>query len=315
MNISVVIPLYNKEEYVYTAISSVLNQTVQPAEIVVVDDGSTDNSVNEVMKIKDARIHLKRQLNSGVSMARNRGVLEAQYDLVAFLDADDEWKPDFLFHIQRLYNNFPDCGAYATAYEISEEDGSRGFPRLAEIPPAPWIGIIPNLFKLMQDGLPFLPSSVAMPKTVFQHLKGFPEGIKQGEDKILWTCLGMAYPIAYSPSYQVVYHKEPINRACRTFEPEPAAANFIEGMLKNQGAPPALSQDLKDYYASLIIQKAQLSVKEGYTQWARHLLGRIKQNRKYRAQWTWWYIWSFVPYSFTKNVLRILSVIKRNSNS
>lgn len=296
VNISVVIPLYNKEQYIYKTIVSVLEQTVAPAEIVVIDDGSTDGSAQEVRRLEDPRIRLIQQQNAGEGAARNRGAAEARHELIAFLDADDEWEPDFLLHIHRLCNIFPDCGAYATSYEIIDADGSISYPFLESIPPAPWIGIIPNLFKMMQHGTPFFPSSIVIPKNVYQDLKGFPEGIKQGADKMLWVRLGMKYPIAFSPSPQVLYHRDAANRASATFEPEPATANLIDEMLKNQEVPLALLEDVKDYNAYLKIQKVRHRVKAGQSGSARNLLYSIKQNRKYRIQVLWWYFWSLLPY-------------------
>ena len=93
--ISVVIPLYNKEEQIADTLQSIFAQTFQDFEIVIVDDGSTDNSVEEVEKFDDSRIRLIHQTNAGVSAARNRGIEEARGELIAFLDADDEWKPEY----------------------------------------------------------------------------------------------------------------------------------------------------------------------------------------------------------------------------
>jgi glycosyltransferase involved in cell wall biosynthesis len=298
--ITVVIPLYNKKHYIHRTIESVLAQHVPVDEIVVIDDGSFDGSAEEVLNISDPRIRLIQQQNSGEGAARNRGVLESQNDLVAFLDADDEWKPDFLLHIQRLYRNFPDCGAYATAYEVIECDGSILHPMLQDIPPAPWVGIIPYFFRMMQYGCPFSPSSVVIPKNVYQDLKGFPEGIKQGADKMMWVRLGVKYPIAFSPSRQVVYHGDATNRASTVYQQEPATANLIDEMLKNQEVPLALLEDIKDYNAYLKIQKARHRVKAGYSKSARELLDSARGNRKYRKQILWWYFWSLIPYSLIK---------------
>jgi len=302
MDISVVIPLYNKEAYIYRTLASILKQTAQPSEIIIVNDGSTDNSISEVARFADERIRLIHQENAGEGATRNRGVAEASNELVAFLDADDEWKPDFLLHIQRLYNNFPDCGAYATAYEIVGPDGTKSFPVLKGISPAPWIGIIPNLFWMMQYGMPFFPSSVAIPRTVIDEVGGFPVGVTQGADRMMWVRLGLEYPIAFSPSRQSVWHGDVINRASVHYEPEPATANLIDEMLRNHKVPLALQQDVKDFNACLKIQKSIHRIKAGQSQSARVLLNTIKQNRKYRKQWLWWYFWSFIPFSIVKHL-------------
>ena len=103
---SVVIPLYNKQNYIKETIKSVLNQTFQNFEIVVVNDGSKDDSIKIIESIQDYRIKLVHQENSGVSVARNMGIKEANAKYIAFLDADDLWLPEFL---QTIYELIQKC--------------------------------------------------------------------------------------------------------------------------------------------------------------------------------------------------------------
>ena len=119
--ISVVIPLYNKEKQIKRTLQSVLTQTFQDFEIVIVNDGSTDNSTIEVEKIKDSRIRLIHQENAGVSAARNKGIEEAKYELIALLDADDEWKNKYLEVQYDLYKKYPKCDIFACNYEFVNE--------------------------------------------------------------------------------------------------------------------------------------------------------------------------------------------------
>lgn len=94
--ISVVIPLYNKAHTIVNTLSTVINQIYTDFEIVIVNDGSTDNGVNTIVQhFSDPRIRIINQPNAGVSAARNRGVQESIYQYIAFLDADDEWHPDY----------------------------------------------------------------------------------------------------------------------------------------------------------------------------------------------------------------------------
>ena len=119
--ISVVIPLYNKEKQIKRTLQSILAQTFQDFEIVIVNDGSIDNSIIEVEKVKDSRIRLIHQKNAGVSAARNKGIEEAKYELIAFLDADDEWKSKYLEVQYNLYRKYPECDIFACNYEFVNE--------------------------------------------------------------------------------------------------------------------------------------------------------------------------------------------------
>ena len=114
--ISVVIPLYNKERYIERAVYSVLSQTFQQFEIVIVNDGSTDGSVSVIERMNNPLIRLIHQKNGGVSAARNRGIEEARFEYIAFLDADDEWKENHLEVIAGLIRKFPECGVFGTSY-------------------------------------------------------------------------------------------------------------------------------------------------------------------------------------------------------
>lgn len=94
--VTVVIPLYNKGKYIERALSSVLAQTFPPLEIIVVDDGSTDDGPEKMLKFKNPKINIIRQENKGPGAARNAGLAIARGEYIAFLDADDEWLPSFL---------------------------------------------------------------------------------------------------------------------------------------------------------------------------------------------------------------------------
>lgn len=107
--VSVIMPLYNKCEHVARAMDSIFAQTCQDFEVIVVDDGSTDDGPEIVSKYKDPRLRLIRQSNAGPGAARNKGVKAACTEYIAYLDADDEWLPEFLeASLSNLRDN-PDC--------------------------------------------------------------------------------------------------------------------------------------------------------------------------------------------------------------
>lgn len=197
--ISVVIPLYNKEKQIAYTLQSVFNQTFQDFEIVIIDDGSTDGSVAEVEKFSDSRIRLVHQQNAGVSAARNRGIEEAKGELIAFLDADDEWKPEYLATQYHLYQKYPDCSVYACNYEFRDSEGKVTPTIIRKIPFAGEDGILSNYFEVASCSHPPICSiSIMVKKQAIQAIGGFPVGIKSGEDLLTWARLAENEKIAYS---------------------------------------------------------------------------------------------------------------------
>lgn len=116
--ISVIIPLFNKEDYIKNTIKSVLDQSFKDFELIIVNDGSTDNSLEKAQQhlLNFDNYRIISQENKGLSATRNRGVREAKGELIAFLDADDLWHSDFLKTINLLYINFPEASIYGTSY-------------------------------------------------------------------------------------------------------------------------------------------------------------------------------------------------------
>lgn len=197
--ISIVIPLYNKEKSIASTLQTVLNQTFSDYEIVIVNDGSTDNSVAEVEKVQDSRVRLIHQQNAGVSVARNRGVEEAKGELIAFLDADDEWKPEYLATQYQLSLKYPECSVFACNYEFRDVEGKVTPTIIHKLSFAEEDGILINYFEVASCSHPPLwTSAVVVRKSALQAIGGFPVGIKSGEDLLTWARLACKYQIAYS---------------------------------------------------------------------------------------------------------------------
>src|SRR5690606_33115952 len=115
---SVVISVFNKEKYIGETLKSVLAQTFSDFEIVVLNDGSTDNSEAEILKFTDARIRYFSAENQGASAARNFTIKQAKAAYIALMDADDYWYPFYLEEQNRLITAFPEESVFATATEI-----------------------------------------------------------------------------------------------------------------------------------------------------------------------------------------------------
>lgn len=196
--ISVIIPLYNKEAGIATALRSVLAQSYQDFEVVVVDDGSTDGSVAIVKTFNDPHIRLIQQKNAGVSAARNRGIEEAKGEYVAFLDADDEWMPGFLDEIRVLQEAYPDCRAQATNYSFCS-NGVKSSTILRKLPFDGEQGVLSNYFEVAScSHPPVWTGAVCIERKLLQDIGGFPVGIKSGEDLLTWARIAMHTQWAYS---------------------------------------------------------------------------------------------------------------------
>lgn len=284
---SVIIPLYNKGPHIDRAINSVLNQTFQDFELIVVDGGSNDNGPALVKSLKDPRINFFVQQRRGVSAARNQGVIRSRADLIAFLDADDEWMPEHLKNLMRLIDKYPQAGAYTTSYQIIETCGEERAPIYKEIPPFPWEGLIPNYFKSAALGeFPVWTSVVCIPKDIFLDVGGFAEESWYGEDADLFGKIALKYPIAFTWCLGGVYHREAVNRACNKkipLEEEPFVKTAKKAIDNNLVSPDKL-EDLKEYIANKEINRAKRCVDAGKPTMARKILKSQKtkyhRNRK-----------------------------------
>jgi glycosyltransferase involved in cell wall biosynthesis len=190
--ISVVIPLYNKARYIKDTINSVLNQSFQDFEIVVIDDGSTDDGVKIIDNISDTRIKIIVQKNSGVSVARNRGVAESKYEYIAFLDGDDKWLPNYLEKMKEAIDIYPNAGMYCCAGIVRNADGSEFF-RLAKKYKDRILEI-----DFFENPHVFLHTSATIvSKSFFNKTDGFPVGMKRNEDYALFFSLALISKVVY----------------------------------------------------------------------------------------------------------------------
>ena len=205
MKFSVVIPLYNKEKEIKDTIKSVLNQTYKPDEVIVVDDGSTDDSAKIVETFKEVK--LIKQKNSGVSSARNRGIKEVKNEYICFIDADDLWEREFLEEIRELIIKFPNNFFYSTSHKMIDENGKVIYPK---IPFENFQGEI-DFFDYFKDYYGILnSSSVCIKKSVNLF---FPEGEKKGEDICMWIELGLKSKLAFSSKHLSIYKLNASNRS------------------------------------------------------------------------------------------------------
>src|SRR5690554_4366466 len=138
---SIIIPLYNKENSVFETLNSVFNQSFSEFEVILVNDGSSDNSLKVVQKFMDPRLKVYSKENGGVSDARNYGISKAENEYIAFLDADDFWESFYLEKMRELIHRYPDCGMYNSAYRMNINS------KIVELDFNVPLGVIENYFR------------------------------------------------------------------------------------------------------------------------------------------------------------------------
>lgn len=224
--ISIVIPLYNKELYIADTIKSILNQSYREYEVIVVNDGSHDRGPEIVESFSDHRIKLINKINGGVSSARNVGINHANYNFIAFLDADDEWLPNHLEEINNLIMNYADIGdVFVTNFARKYSNGSLKFNRDSDDLKT---GIICDYFKIVLQKALIHTSCVCVSKNALLDVKGFDERLSRGEDLDLWIRLARKYKIAYSSVVTEYYLQEAVNNSKRKFDIEKSFAYHID---------------------------------------------------------------------------------------
>lgn len=198
MDISVVIPTWDRRAWIGRALDSVRQQTLQPLEVIVVDDGSTDDTAAFVRQ-RYPRVRLLAQENHGVSHARNRGIEAARGEWIALLDSDDAWQPEKL---ARQSERLAESGAPPICHtdEIWIRNGRRVNPMQKHAKPEGWI---------LRHCLPLCcvsPSSVLIHREVFRKVGLFDESLPVCEDYDLWLRIFSRYPAALAPEPLVIKH-------------------------------------------------------------------------------------------------------------
>lgn len=201
---SVVIPLYNKEKYILRAVESVLIQDIKDFELIVIDDGSTDNSLSSLKDISDYRLRVIEQANQGVGAARNRGMIEASYEWIAFLDADDAWSKTHLSELLNIIKDFPESGMVSA--KILEVEDSNKLPMLDSSIQAN-IRKVNYFYEAAQSISIVNSSSVAVSKKSFNDIGGFSKE-KAGEDLEFWARIAFSYPVAISDKVTGYYFRD-----------------------------------------------------------------------------------------------------------
>lgn len=290
---SVIVPLYNKVGEVTATLGSVLSQTLAPREVIVIDNGSTDGSVEAVQAIADARVRLLHEALRGPGPARNRGIAEASGEWIAFIDADDLWAPNHLEVLDALIARHPDCPLVGSGFRWATLPVSP--------PPAdPAAVAAPSReidFFAGKNCDRIWTSAVAARRGAVIAAGGFAD-FPAGEDTDLWIHLALSGPFAVSEARTALYirgnggimetRQAELRRA-----PPPPSPNFATiAALLGDPAHRARHAMLRAYGDMLRVRFARQLVYHGHGGAARDLLGGVASRR--RGWWLWWSM-SLVP--------------------
>ena len=288
---SVIIPLYNKENYIKRAINSVLKQTFQNFEIIIVDDCSTDKSLSVVKSIKDKRVNIfSRKQNKGPHFARNFGIRRARGKYIAFLDADDKYKSFFLMTVVNLIFKYPDIKIYATSFEKIYSF----MPTIKTSYGKSKDCIVNNFIEKIVENKSFslhLSSTIIEKKLLiyaglFCSHKQYEQIDISGEDIDLFIRLSMYYnKVAYSNRICSVYYRTTENSISRTVSNKQCRFGFVEKSfaIKKRMAKTKEEKEVLDKYKYLFYESVvlQLIMKKNFD-FAEKVLKRIPIN--YRKQ-------------------------------
>jgi len=236
---SVIIPLYNKSAYIEKCLLSVIHQTFRKFEIILINDGSTDDGTEKVKNLlaerceswieeqcdsekkqyflkissgieesqKTIQLSWINQENSGVSTARNNGVKNAKYDYIALLDADDWWEPTYLSEMKTLIEEYPGAGLFGSNYYLVKRN--KQIPAPSGIDPTFNKGLIDYFGVYSHTNCqPVWTGALIVPKSVFEEERGFNPELQLGEDFDLWVRITLKNPVAFLNKYLSNYNQD-----------------------------------------------------------------------------------------------------------
>jgi Glycosyl transferase family 2 len=280
--VSVAISLYNKEAHIGAALRSVLAQSFQDFEVVVVDDGSTDGGPAIVQGFDDPRVKLHRQSNGGVSAARNAGLQLARRDIVAFLDADDLWRPRHLEHLIKLRQRWPDAVLYGNGFIATDNaanavtDNIQSYERLDDYF-ARWV----------TGPAPFHTSSSMATRATALQIGGFPVGFSRGEDLAFFVRMALAGAVAVSSYVGCLYVRRPSGLTSRPLlQPDICMTTILDLLREPARLDEPKRASLREFLSKVAIANALDCMKSGYRAEALRFLEIASGTRLQR--WRWW---------------------------
>ena len=209
--VSVIVPVYKVEKYLPECIDSILAQTFTDFELILVDDGSPDNSgkICDDYAARDFRIRVFHKENGGVSSARNLGIKNARADYIAFLDSDDWWKPEFLEKMVTLARKYPQAGCCCCCWMTFSTQAGESIPSLFPDKERGDMCLIDMLsYSAGKGHFPIWTGAVLLKKNILTGIGGFDENLMASEDYKVWFEFVLRAPVAYLNDAFAYYRKD-----------------------------------------------------------------------------------------------------------
>lgn len=266
-SISVIIPAYNSSKTILRALDSVLSQSVTPHEVIVVDDGSVDNT-RAIVESTYPLVKLIQQKNAGAAAARNTGVKNSSGDLIAFLDSDDFWHKRKLEYQISIFKQFPEVGISSTGCRFITEAPDLNYIEKSQLA-LDAIGYRKVDFKEVFNTPYFGTPSVMMKRGLFEQVNGFDEALETAEDVDLWirATYQSHYLLILNPLTYVVGQEESLSTRA-SVSPYASHINVMDRFVQKN--------KLSFYFNNVIYRKTKSEV---YCDWGSSLLVN-KENSK-----------------------------------
>lgn len=293
MLFSIIVPVYNKETVLKRAINSILNQTYREYEVIIVDDGSSDDSLKEINKFSSIEnIKIIHQENKGVSVARNTGIQSANGDCITFLDPDDEWKDN---HLEVLFNCYKRLdfkkALYSTSYDINMIDGSVLSVleySTKKIIGSKEYGVVVDIFSIYNKFkyAPIHTNSIMIPKDIFNEVGYFTVGCKKSQDIDMWFRVLLNYPAVLIGESTTIYHREESTAtATQTRNFQWPFFRTVDYLLEENKVRKELEPSVIIFIDQLRISMTKHLLMMGNKKEARSMLNKVREKEKYRLQY------------------------------
>jgi glycosyltransferase involved in cell wall biosynthesis len=291
---SIIIPLYNKESSIAETLESVFEQEFTDFEVLIVNDGSTDKSLDVVKQFTDSRIQIFNKENGGVSDARNFGIKRAQRDFLAFLDADDGWNPMYLQKMKELIEKYPHAGMYSSAYKTM----IKGKPHFLKTEMKE--GYVNNFFLESISSHISWTSATVVRRSGIEKTGYFPVGMISGEDDYLWTKFAIHFPVVFTPEVLAIYNRADETLLARAGKVDRCKESWID----------LLSEDDEDRNRFIFMKLLKKGIRYA---WGNHLKeskkieeqsAHLKVMPEFRYDWYKLFILNRLPKLIKKGIMR-----------